>query len=609
MKPSARGLTVAAVTLAATLGLTIAGPHRAYAEASAPTTQTDSGLSVTILSPAARSSFSGDRPVEISAFYQGLAGNKIVGVELYIDRVKVAVKTLDVPETRGVVSFLVDSSALKPGAHRVVVRASAADAEVVSARSSFIFALPTVSGTPLTAGPDYTPPRADAPANPTAPTLSFVKPTLDGKVEGTVKLQLSASDPSGKAPYVSLFIDHAFKTLKNYAPYEFDWDTTAYTNGYHTVEAFGYNDDQVVGYAKPMRVYVNNPGGRTGRRTDLQDAPRSVARGTVKPLKRAPTVGLPVRQKPGGPPRRPSLLAAAPVATPQAEDAAPVRMAKSAVPSEGLASEGGEQSLSSPFVAEAPTASKVRGARAVTPTASFKPMPQVNALLAAVTPTVALQAQTLTAAPPPLVRMADAHLPADGLSSPFLAAPTVAAPKIVAAAPKIAPSRTVAAAPRLPLHRRIVAALSAPFRKNVAAAPAVTHAPRIGILRGFANLLQTKGQMSLLFNSTKLRIDRPIAEEGGVMFGPLRQVFEFGGGALEWDGQTKTVSARSESKRIKMTIGQRKAAVNGQIVPMENAPYLNEGRTMVPLSFLPAAMDVDVQYDGKTDHLLVTSKK
>lgn len=601
MKPSARGLTVAAVTLAATLGLTIAGPHRAYAEASAPTTQTDSGLSVTILSPAARSSFSGDKPVEISAFYQGFAGNQIVGVELYMDGVKVAAKTLDVPETRGVVSFLVDSSALKPGAHRVVVRASAADAEVVSARSSFIFALPTVSGTPLTAGPDYTPPRADVPANPSAPTLSFVKPTLDGKVEGTVKLQLNASDPSGKAPYVSLFIDHAFKTLKNYAPYEFDWDTTAYTNGYHTVEAFGYNDDQVVGYAKPMRVYVNNPGGRTGRRTDLQDAPRTALRGTVKPLSRVPTAALPVRQKPGGPPRRPSLLAAAPMsaAPSRRSDSAPIKMAKSAVPSQELALDDGQQGLTSPFVAEAPTLPKSRATRAVTPTGGFKPMPQVNALLAAVTPTVALQAQTLTATPP-LVRMADAHLSADGLSSPFLAAPTVAAP-----------AKVVAAAPRLPLHKRVAAALTAPFRKKMTAVPALTavRAPRIGILRGFANLLQTKGQMSLLFNSTKLRIDRPIAEEGGVMFGPLRQVFEFGGGALEWDGQTKTISARSESKRIKMTIGQRKAAVNGQVVPMENAPYLNEGRTMVPLSFLPAALDVDVQYDGKTGHLLVTSKK
>ena len=88
---------------------------------------------------------------------------------------------------------------------------------------------------------------------------------------------MNATDASGKSPYVSLFIDHAFKTLRNFPPYSFNWDTTRLPNGYHTIEVLGYNDAQQVGRANPIRVMVNNPGGRTFERHDLRDKPAAPA--------------------------------------------------------------------------------------------------------------------------------------------------------------------------------------------------------------------------------------------------------------------------------------------------------------------------------------------
>ena len=244
MKSSAKGFTAQALALAAALGLSISGPHRAQAAPAHPVVQAECGPEITILNPAPQTSFSGVKPVEISAFYQGSSANQIVALELYVDGTKAAQKVLDNPETRGVVSFLVDASALTPGDHQIVVRATAADAEVTSAKTSFTFEVPAPAPTEDNAADTNSVP--DDPMGP--PRLSIENPAKDGSVQGSVKIKVKAVDPSGKAPYVSLFIDREWKSLRNYAPYEFTWDTTTYANGYHTLEAFGYTDDQTVGH-------------------------------------------------------------------------------------------------------------------------------------------------------------------------------------------------------------------------------------------------------------------------------------------------------------------------------------------------------------------------
>lgn len=125
---------------------------------------------------------------------------------------------------------------------------------------------------------------------------------------------------------------------------------------------------------------------------------------------------------------------------------------------------------------------------------------------------------------------------------------------------------------------------------------------------GSVNLAHAKGQMKVLFNHTMLRLDRPITEKAGVMFSPLRQIFEFQGGSLTWQSKTGTVHAQSDTKNIDLTIGNRKAKINNEVTILDGAPFLSQGRTMVPLSLLPLALDVDVQYDEASGHLLVVTK-
>ncbi len=615
---SLRSLTGTAALLAAALGLNLLGPHRAY---SAPPLATpgDSDLGVTLLSPDPHTPLSGFKPVEISAFYQGTPGNQIVSVELYLDGAKAATKILDVPETRGVVSFLVDSSQIAPGPHKIVVRATAADQEVKSAKSSFLFSADVAPAS----SPLLTLPAAPGSTLDEAPTLRLINPSVDGKVQGTVTLRVEAHDASGKAPYVSLFVDKTFKTLRNFAPYEFEWDTTAYSNGVHTIEVYGYNDSPHVGHAKAIQIIVNNPGGETQIRHDLLDGVKSVKPlKSIKPLK----VVRPLKvvkslksaratapQKALGRPlplRRPDTLSAG--EAPQMAAIQPMRPASTreivremtrGAGSLHLGLPGFESSLSTPFVTpelvtpEAAPVLPMAGPRMsarmlTTPRSGFKALPGAlpasiipDAVVRRVDPADAALAETparriadkIARAPRlPGQRLAALHLPADDLASPFLAAPRVRTQRVASVVKTAGPA---------------------------------AHPLRVHLPASFGSLLRAVGQKTLLFNHTTVQMDRPLSAQNGVVFGPLRQIFEQGGGTLTWEARTGTVHAKNATRDITLTIGQPTALVNAKEITLDGMPYLLTGRTMVPVSFVSEAMDADVQYDAATGHLLITSRK
>ncbi len=648
MKLSLKGLTGAAAMLAAALGLNLAGPHRAYA-APGLALPDEGGVGVTLLSPEPNTPLDGLKPIEVSAFYQGTSGNRIVAVELYLDGVRAAGKTLDVPEARGVVSFLIDVSQITPGTHRIVVRATAADQEVKSVRGSFRFGdadagrLTSPQLTSPMLGGSRTPgfPPSIGSASGLAPTLHLINPTEDGKVQGVVTLRVEAQDPSGKAPYVSLFIDKTFKTLRNYAPYEFEWDTTNYANGFHTIEAYGYNDSPNVGQARSMRLYVNNPGGETFIRHDLLDGvktakaafPHSAIRHHATHKSLVSTLPVVPKKALGRPLplRRPDLLMAAEATKAEARtaDAAPPRMA-AVSSSHARATHPARRQmarvprpalrfgpldtvpdLSAPYAVEAavPAAPITKYIIApevglprdlmMTPMRGFKPLPDAPT----VRPRVALRIDPNTAmlAETParhvfgkmarLQRLAGLRLPSSDLASPFLVAPHTA--------------------PALRMPTIKLGAYQAEMRYARATIKPVMrmHPLRVHLPASLGSLLRAAGQTTLRFNHTTVAMDRPLTAQDSVLFGPLRQIFEQGGGTLTWQARTGTVHAKSATRDITLTIGRSRAVVNAQAVALDGKPYLLMGRTMVPVSFISAAMDADVQFDAATGHLLIVSRK
>lgn len=581
---SARSLAGAAAVLATTLGVSLLGPHRAYAAPHPSLTAGANDLGVTILSPDPQVPLSGVKPVEISAFYQGSPANQIVAIELFIDGAKAATKTLDAPETRGVVSFLVDAGQISAGSHQIVIRATAADQEVQSAKSRFTFngmdgIAPELGTNPSSAA--LTPPASPALSSGLPPTLRLFSPSPDGRVQGTVTLRVEASDPSGKAPYVSLFIDKTFKTLRNYAPYEFEWDTTACSNGYHTIEAYGYSDSTTnIGHAKTLRLYVNNPGGETGIRHDLLDAAPVVKSVRVPAAPQVRPLRIVLPKKSLSPAKIASLTP-----HPLQSTREIVRELTSGASSLRFGSLDFASELSVPFAAEGKPVPA-----AAPPVRSFKPLRAADKTIVA-RPNSDLEAQALIAESPTrtlgskarLPQIASIRLPGNDLTSPFVALP----------------------------HASLLSQPAAKMAlRPMVHAPMKMHALHVHLPMGImSDLLRSAGQKTLLFNSKTVTMDRPLTAQNSILFGPLRQIFEQGGGTLTWQASTGTVRAKSATKDILLTIGDTHAQVNAKQMTMDGKPYLMLGRTMVPLSFIAVALDASVQFDAATGHLLVTSRK
>jgi hypothetical protein len=69
------------------------------------------------------------------------------------------------------------------------------------------------------------------------------------------------------------------------------------------------------------------------------------------------------------------------------------------------------------------------------------------------------------------------------------------------------------------------------------------------------------------------------------------------------------MKADADGRQIIVRIGDRFAAINDLQVELEITPFLEKGRTIVPLSFIRDSLEVNVDYDPVTGHVLITSVK
>ncbi len=81
---------------------------------------------------------------------------------------------------------------------------------------------------------------------------------------------------------------------------------------------------------------------------------------------------------------------------------------------------------------------------------------------------------------------------------------------------------------------------------------------------------------------------------------PMRVIFEALGYTVNWEGETKTVTAERPRSRVEMTVGKNTLVKDGIDVSIDVAPVIVDGRTLVPLRALGEASGKTVDWDGNT---------
>lgn len=185
-------------------------------------------------------------------------------------------------------------------------------------------------------------------------------------------------------------------------------------------------------------------------------------------------------------------------------------------------------------------------------------------------------------APQPMLSMVSAGRPTTSTPGTALPAPAGITASTVVKTTPLVPRRVTKAAPRPHLVKPVLASsLNNEFSKKLMVA----------------------------FDGSAINFDVEPRVEAGVPLAPFRQIFEHTGGQVMWVPGTKTVRALNADREVVIKVGAPAATVNGESISMERTSYIDRGRTIVPLSFVGKALDVDVDYDPSTGKLIITSKK
>lgn len=81
---------------------------------------------------------------------------------------------------------------------------------------------------------------------------------------------------------------------------------------------------------------------------------------------------------------------------------------------------------------------------------------------------------------------------------------------------------------------------------------------------------------------------------------PMRAIFEALDATVDYDGDTKTVTANKNAIEVKLSIGSDKAYVNNEETTLLAAAEIKNDRTMVPLRFVSEALGAQVTWIAET---------
>ncbi len=511
------------------------------------------------------------------------AGAAVSRIDLKIDGIRYAMQDLASTPKEGEVTFVLDTTKLAPGEHSVSARLYDGNGRLVASGSS----------------------KVEVKLNPTTP-LAVRQPTFGTELYGTQEIQVYVADTS-KRPYVSFFIDNKFRSLRNFPPYTFAWDTTAETNGWHEIVVMSFDEDETSIKGAPVRVFVNNANGRTERQTpEAMPVVKPVIRPAVKPEPSTTMSASAIEIKSSNKTR----TQIAKVNTPTQVRLLAPRVSTSAPKSVGVITSIPRVIIPSLVAVKQKSTEPLR----IGDTGQKFTAPVYKEYVDEATST-----QETTSIP--MVKMKpNTRSTTRGSSNTVLAfVPKTVMPKMVKAPINVIKSKPVKVSPKITISKPVKVSPKITISKPVKVAPKITIkkpvkvTPKITIRKSDVCKLEfgtriAGTHVTFSFNNRPIKFDVAPRVQNGLPIAPFRSVYMQIGGKLDWDKGQQLVTAMNEDHVIVLRIGDTKAAFDREYIQLESAPEVISGRTFVPASFLGKALDSNVFFNPKDGHILINSK-
>lgn len=144
----------------------------------------------------------------------------------------------------------------------------------------------------------------------------------------------------------------------------------------------------------------------------------------------------------------------------------------------------------------------------------------------------------------------------------------------------------------------------------------ITNPIMVSIVESTAAGSTEESVITLQINSTTATVNgetftlevAPFIFDGRTMV-PLRFISEALGADIVWDGNTRSITLTLGSDKIVLTIDKSEAVVNGQIVMMDVPAMIFKGRTMVPIRFVSENFNQEIHFDNATKTITIKGAK
>ena len=124
------------------------------------------------------------------------------------------------------------------------------------------------------------------------------------------------------------------------------------------------------------------------------------------------------------------------------------------------------------------------------------------------------------------------------------------------------------------------------------------------LLGGVSNVYAK--EISLQINGNEISSEVPPTVIEGRTMVPVRAIFEAVGANIEFDGETKTITAKKSDTIVNMTVGAKVATVNNKQVQLDAPAVIVSGRTLAPARFVAETFGYSVQWDSENKIVKIT---
>jgi hypothetical protein len=582
---------------------------------------------------------------DLTVTYVSASEQPIVRVDIWIDDGRVVTYKLEQPRQKGKVQFALHTQDLTNGEHRLQAQVFDAAGHAGQARITVRVqneATPTPAPKVAPSGPDLIP-----------PSVTVRQPQNGARVGGRMQVSVEATDDT-KVICVLLFVDDEFAAIQNYPPYNFDIRTTNLSEGVHTTYASAFDGAQNKGESAKVYFTVDNARATTpsAEAPPRETGPDSVSIGpglTDAPSRGPEVAAVPTPERVGATttsaPRPGPEIAAQSRHLPTAERMASAPRlvmpdsaagpAASPQPVTSRATLHVDQASASRTAAPQRTRVALLGPKATRPAV---PPASRRAAVSAADARMPMRTSTTAYTPTPSRTPSGqmASLPSAPVRetggpaasySPVKTAPAIASPETTSPSRTMVASAPTATRPPAPrgsapavvrtdrgeryamLPRNVVTVASPKRDAETTSSGQRVSSPGAMFLEAKHVIHLGDKSVPVEFDNELLKLRTLATERAGVPVGPFREIFEHTGGVVHWYADDRRVTAYSHAATVELRIGNDHAKVDDETVWLELAPFIKDGRTMVPFAFLKKLMDVTVRYDPKSGRIQITSNK